>query len=479
MPLRFIGRHSQLNALQDFYASRTGHLATVRGRRRVGKSTLLLQSLEAGRSAYHQAAQMAPDANFQRFHDDMVEALSAQLTAGTASDIAQAKNWRSLLLALGQAATELQRLTVIIDEFPYLSRSDITLESVLQEALGRIESLGQPLKLVLCGSSISQMEALLQHSSPLYGRSDLNLVLHPLDYLESAEFAPNWTPEQQVHARTVFGGMPRYLNLLEDALSVGENYERLVLNPDGPLHEETTRLLGAELSEPRVYASVLQAISRGNTRAGEIISASGIHPSSLPKYLERLEELALVRRERSANATPAARHLRYGLADPFIASWFRYALPNLSALKIRGATSTWARLIAPTIDSDPHAAPGMFEHISRHWTTLHMDDFWTGEHGEVGRIMQGSGDPAGEIDVASRLGRGQQSSWLLGECKWTAQQQDGSALRQLQQNAGKLLNQERVQQYLLFSRAGFTTPFREQPPASTRLVDLAELYARP
>lgn len=108
-----------------------------------------------------------------------------------------------------------------------------------------------------------------------------------------------------------------------------------------------------------------------------------------------------------------------------------------------------------------------------------MDDFWPGEHGEVGRIMQGSGDPAGEIDVACLLGRGQQASWLLGECKWKTQPQDGSVLHQLQQNAAKLLEKERVHQWLLFSRAGFTAPFRGQRPASTRLVDLAELYARP
>lgn len=476
MPTRFIGRHRQLGALRAFYTSDRTHLATVRGRRRVGKSTLLLHSLETGKSAYHQAAQLTPESNYARFRADMTETLSPILQSGTINDILHAQNWRSMILALGQAATELGRLSVVIDEFPYLSRSDPTLESVLQEVLGRIEVLDQPLKLILCGSSISQMDALLEHSSPLHGRSDLNLVLHPLDYLEGAQFTPTWTPEQLVQARTVFGGMPRYLNQLQEHLSLGENYEQLVLNPDGPLHEETNRLLSAELSEPRVYASILLAISRGNTKAGEIINAAGIHTSSLQKYLGRLEELGLVRPMRSANATPATRHLRYTLADPFIASWYRYALPHLSALKVRGGEGAWDRLVAPGLSEDRHAAPATFEDICRHWTTLRMNEFWDGDHEEVGQILQGSGDQDAEIDVACRLGQGQQISWLLGECKWTNKPQGARALHQLQDNARKLLGRTAVRQWLMFSKNGFRDEFKNAAPDQTRMVDLLEVY---
>ncbi|WP_161884154.1 ATP-binding protein [Deinococcus alpinitundrae] len=479
MPIRFIGRQRQLGALHTFYASERTHLATVRGRRRVGKSTLLLHSLEAGRSAYHQAAQLTPESNYARFHDDMAGTLTPILQPGTASDILHAQNWRSMILALGQAATELGRLSVVIDEFPYLSRSDPSLESVLQEVLGRIEVLDQPLKLILCGSSISQMEALLEHSSPLHGRSELNLVLQPLDHLESAQFTPAWSPEHLVQARTVFGGMPRYLSQLQEDLSIGENYERLVLNPDGPLHEETNRLLSAELSEPRIYASILMAISRGNTKAGEIISAAGIHASSLQKYLGRLEELGLVRSMRSANATPATRNLRYTLADPFIASWYRYALPHLSALKIRGGEGAWERLVAPGINEDKNAAPETFENICRYWTTLYMNEFWDGEHSEVGQILQGSGDQDAEIDVACRLGHGQQLSWLLGECKWTTQPQGTRTLHQLHTNARKLLGSTPVRQWLVFSKNGFREEFKNAAPEQTRLIDLMELYRMP
>lgn len=475
MPPRFVGRDRQLAALQTFYNASDTHLATLRGRRRVGKSRLLLHSLEPGRSAYHQAAQLTPDSNFGRFREDMHAALHALLPDELASDLTHATTWRPLLLSLAQAAQHLGRLSIVIDEFPYLTRSDPTLESVLQEVLGRIETLGQPLKLVLCGSSISQMEALLEHSSPLFGRSDLNLTLHPMDYLESAAFTPAWSPTELLHARTVFGGMPRYLSLLDDRSGVGDNYERLVLDPDGALHEETTRLLNAELSEPRVYASILMAVSQGRTKAGEIITAAGLPPSSLQKYLERLEELGLVQRRRSVNATPAAKNLRYRLADPFIASWHRYALPHLSALRVRGSQGAWARFVAPTIDLDPAAAPATFEDVSRAWVARHMDEFWTGEHGEIGTLIQGSGQQAAELDVACALGRGQQRRWLLGECKWQEQPVDHWALRQLQDNAARHLGAAEVERWLLFSRAGFHASLTAAP--HLRLVTLDELYA--
>ena len=260
---RFIGRQRQLRALQVFYQAPDRHLATIRGRRRVGKSRLLLHSLEQGKSAYHQAAQLTPEANFARFREDMCSALQPLLPANLVADLTHAADWRSLILTLGQAAEQLGRLTVTIDEFPYLSKSDPSLESVLQEALGRIETAGNPLKLVLCGSSISQMEALLEHSSPLFGRSDLNLVLQPLDYLESAEFTPAWSPVELVHARTVFGGMPRYLNLLDDQLSVAENYERPAARGSCPTAEcGTQRTQNLRLHHDGHFAGQNQ--SRGN-----------------------------------------------------------------------------------------------------------------------------------------------------------------------------------------------------------------------
>lgn len=476
MPRRFIGRHTQLAALQRFYRSPEGHLATVRGRRRVGKSTLLLRSLEAGKSAYHQAAELTPEANYQRFREDILEALRPLLTPGTASDLEHAASWRAMILALGHAATELGRLTVVIDEFPYLTRSDATLESVVQEALGRIETLEQPLKLVLCGSAISQMEALLQHSSPLHGRSELNLNLPPLDYRESALFTPAWSPEDLVRTRTLFGGMPRYLAALDDTRSLAENYEQLVLAPDGPLHGEIDQLLKAELTEPRVYASIMMAMSRGRTRAGEITDTAGVKPTSFPKYVERLEELGLTRRLRSVNAAPAARNVRYQLADPFVSSWYRYVLPNLSSLRARGGDGGWQRIVAPTLDTDPSAAPGTFEDICRHWTALHVAAIWDGELGEVGQILQGRGQPDAEINVACPIGRGQQASWVLGECKWQTRPQGASSLRQLQDNAEALLGAVPVHRWLVFSRTGFSPVFAASPGEGVDLIDLPTLY---
>lgn len=69
---------------------------------------------------------------------------------------------------------------------------------------------------------------------------------------------------------------------------------------------------------------------------------------------------------------------------------------------------------------------------------LHVAAIWDGELGEVGQILQGSGQPDAEIDVTCPLGRGQQASWVLGECNWQTRPQGASSLRQLQSNAEAL-----------------------------------------
>ncbi|OLV16684.1 archaeal ATPase, fused to C-terminal DUF234 domain [Deinococcus marmoris] len=427
---------------------------------------------------YHQAAQLTPEMNFRRFQNDMLETLTPLVQASTASEIQRAQNWYTLTLALGPAASEIGSLVVVLDDYPFLSRSDPTLETVLYDALERVKALDQPLTLVLCGSANSHTETLFQDGSPLHGSSNLNLELLPFNYLEGAEFTPAWMPEQLVHVCTLFGGKPRYLAMLQDQVSVGENYERLVLDPNGPLHNEPTRILGADLYEPRVYASLLSAISNGSARASQAIAASGIPASNYQKYISRLEELDLVGRALSADAAPGTRNLRYRVTDPFIVSWNRYVLPHLSELRAHGGQGAWQKIVAPVLDRDLNAAPAMFEDICRQWTAQHMEEFWKGEFGEVGQIFQGSGAPNAEIDVACRLGSGAQTSWLLGECKWNENAQGGDVLRRLQDSAQKVIGPVPVQQWLLFNRGGFRPDLTTQVPERTRLVSLPELYGR-
>ena len=100
---------------------------------------------------------------------------------------------------------------VVIDEFPYLIRSDPSLPSLMQRALDDQAwgSQQRGTRFLLCGSAMSVMGGLLAGNAPLRGRSALELVVAPFDYRTAARF---WgiesDPSLAVLVHSIVGGLP-------------------------------------------------------------------------------------------------------------------------------------------------------------------------------------------------------------------------------------------------------------------------------
>ncbi|MEI3190778.1 MAG: hypothetical protein V8S36_00550 [Lachnospiraceae bacterium] len=61
------------------------------------------------------------------------------------------------------------------------------------------------MKLIVCGSYVDTMKALLEKQNPLYGRIDLTLNLKPMDYYESALFYSEFSDEDKEIIQCVWG----------------------------------------------------------------------------------------------------------------------------------------------------------------------------------------------------------------------------------------------------------------------------------
>ena len=55
------------------------------------------------------------------------------------------------------------------------------------------------------------------YKSPLYGRITGNMEVKPFDYLESAEFFPNYSKTEKAIAYGILGGVPSCLLYTSDA----------------------------------------------------------------------------------------------------------------------------------------------------------------------------------------------------------------------------------------------------------------------
>jgi AAA+ ATPase superfamily predicted ATPase len=462
----FIGREQELGALRREMDRSRASLIVVLGRRRVGKSTLLLEATRERQTIYYQATRVAPSMNLSLFKTEVARVLGADPLLDSLAD------WQGVLAYLEGAANErAPGLVIVLDEFPYLCDGDPALPSVLQKFWDGIRTRRTPLNLVLCGSKISFMDELLAEKNPLHGRQTLKLDLGPLPYRDAARFFPGWSLEDRLYAYAIFGGIPYYLNLANPGASLEENVLDLVLAKGAPLSDEPNNLLQAELRDVTRYATILRAVAEGCTTSGEIIGRVREIPdaSALAPYVQRLSELRLLRIVRSLDATERERDRRYYLDDPFLAFWFRFYLPNSSSLAAGHGEQVYALAIAPRLDD---YMGDLFEWICRDHARLYLQEHLPTPAQVVGQLWAASYD----IDVAGTLLDG---TALYGECKWWKDPVGENvldALLERSRTTGFGRDADR-RAYLMYSRAGFTAGTRARAKAdpSIHLFTPAEL----
>lgn len=470
--MAFIGRQIELGVLADEYASPVPALIVVYGRRRVGKSRLIQESAKGRPSVYFQATKVEPSANLAQFQAEVAQSLGADPRVEGISD------WSGTLRFLARhAAEKAPGLIVIIDEFPYLVDGDRALPSVLQKFWDSGVAEAGALKLVLCGSAIAQMESLQAESNPLYGRKTRSLDVAPLPLRDAANFFPDWSDVDKVTAYAIFGGIPHYLRAVDPDVALRDNVLRLLFTPSGRFVEEPTNILQSEVGRVRRYSSIISAIAHGlntgsaiSNRIPETKATSGVSP-----YLETLTGLRILRRENSMDATPRERDSRYVVADPMMAFWHRFVLPNASAVARDAGIEVMRRQVSPKLSEYMGSA---FEEICREHARSHLQELTGVPAQEIGQEW---GHANFDLDVA---GFDLDGRAVFGECKWTNAAIDRTILDKLRRraDAARFPRGATGRVFLLYGRSGFTDDVQTQAEAdpTLHLVDLGDLLrARP
>jgi AAA+ ATPase superfamily predicted ATPase len=437
----FVDRTEELSRLHGLYTSDVAELAVIYGRRRLGKTALVKQSLrDRDDAVVYQAKQKTKALQLGQFID---------AAANVFPGVTQIReDWEAVLGYLAD-----QDAIVVLDEFPYLVEGDESLPSVLQ-AMFDHELDDAAGTFVLVGSSISMMEdAALLGDSPLYGRSSLKLDIQQLPFDAAMEFfADSYTADDQVLTWGVFGGVPYYLEDVSPDASVGDNIQRTILSRHGSLHDEPDYVLRMELSQPTRYFSILEAIAGGSTSRNEIAGTTGIEYNQLSKYLTRLERLRLIdqavpiteRKERSKRS-------QYRFRDNFFRFWFRFVYGTGDRYEQFG-DDAYEALIEPEM-ADFVSRP--FEDLCctalrtlyPEYLITDVGQWWYGDH---------------EVDV---VGLTDEGTLIAGECKFQTAPVGYDVVSTLQTHTDELrwnpANGDRAEEYALFSRSGFTQSVRE------------------
>lgn len=310
----FIGREEELTYLNKAYSSSKKQLILVYGRRRLGKTTLIKKSLENQNGIYYLMTNDTANTNLQSFKEILSETLQEPII----NDI-EANSWESFFKKILRFIPN--NYIIILDEIPYLFSKSQSIISEFQKIYDEYCS-EKHIKLVLCGSSISIMDEISSHSSPLYGRRTGKIHLQPFSIKETNKFLKLNTIEDTFKYHLIFSGVPYYLEQIDTQRSFSQNIEDLFFSKTTIFDDEVQFLLKEEFREIRNYLSILRAIAKGKNTYSLISQSIDIKESSLSSYLISLENLRLISQKKSFFDKENSKKTRYEIEDNFICIWF-------------------------------------------------------------------------------------------------------------------------------------------------------------
>lgn len=323
-----IGRMKEMNQIEAMYSSDRFEFVVMYGRRRIGKTTILQEFSKRHKTIFFSAQEKNDALNLQDFSRLIQEYFDGSFIANFA-------NWEDALNYIGRKVQD-HRTVLIIDEFPFLAETNPSIKSILQHRIDH-DWKERNIFLILCGSSVSFMlNDVMGYKSPLYGRSTGSMEVLPFDYLESAEFFPDYSEEDKIIAYGILGGVPRYLNAFDSKRSLRENIISEILTEGAFLNDEPQTLLRMELREPAVYNSILEAVANGCNRVVEIADRIHEEKSKCSKYILTLQALRLLEKHVPCGEPESSKKGIYVITDNFYRFWYRYVFSNKSYYEMLG-----------------------------------------------------------------------------------------------------------------------------------------------
>lgn len=229
--MQFIDRSDELAFLERKHASGEAELLIIYGRRRVGKTELVLHFSKDLPKLYFlgrlesraDTIKRLNDLLIAQFHDN--ELLRSPV-----------HGWEGFLEYLGRKSQN--RLVVILDEFPFIVAKFPEVPSLIQDKWD-LSLKNTCIMLVLTGSSVGMMERhALDKRSPLFGRRTGQWNVQPMPVSCLGEFFPRYSPRDLVQTFSILDTIPAYLAKFSPELDVRQNIVSKVLSKGEYLYEE-------------------------------------------------------------------------------------------------------------------------------------------------------------------------------------------------------------------------------------------------
>jgi len=333
----FVGRTRELEQLGSLLKQRNSSLVVCRGRRRIGKSTLVE---EFGKKAPHfhefQGLPPRPGMTNTAQLDNFSAAMAAQF------DLPRLKleSWTDAFALLANQ-TRTGPTIILLDEISWMAGKDPDFAGQLKIAWDTKFKKNDRLVLVLCGSVSSWIDRNILRNAGFVGRVSLNIKLEELPIALCSAFwgkrADRVSPFDKFRLLSVTGGVPRYLEEIDPSDSAANNIRAMCFDPTGLLFGEFELIFEDTFSRRAAhYRRIVEALVAGPKPFLKICEALGVDPSGVTsEYLGDLELSGFIARDYvfSTNTGKKGRLSRYRLRDNYVRFYVKYVAPHVDAIE--------------------------------------------------------------------------------------------------------------------------------------------------
>lgn len=332
-----IGREKEIGELNRLYSSSIPQFVAVYGRRRVGKTFLVDQTLKDHITFRHAGLSPVDYLQKKNFMKEQLKSFYFSLIRHGMKKSHCPTSWLEAFFMLEmhlQSIDDGSRQVVFLDELPWMDTPRSGFVTALESFWNGWGCHRDNFMLVVCGSATSWiMDNLVNNHGGLYGRLTCEMKLLPFTLRECEQFFQRNRVKLSrydiVQSYMALGGIPYYLGHFESGKSLAQNIDNLFFADGAKLSDEFDRLFASVFSRPDDMKKIVKLLSTRHAGYTMEDIASKTELSSGGNLSNSLK--ALMASDFVMRYVPfghSKRDVHYKLIDPFCIFYLRYVPDN-------------------------------------------------------------------------------------------------------------------------------------------------------
>lgn len=294
-----IGRTEELHVLREAMESDQSEFVVLYGRRRVGKTFLVVEAFNGSFAFQHAGLE---NASKRESLESFREALRRQ-------GHRKCPRLVSWIRAFSELETFLESLphgrkVVFLDELPWYDTPKSGFLPAFESFWNAWACLRRDVLLVVCGSATSWIvDKVLRSRGGLHNRATRQIPVAPFTLRECEEYARYkrlpFDRRQIAECYMALGGVAYYWSLLREGTSAAQNFDRLFFGEADEMRNEYGRLFSSLFKRPSRHLEIVETLARrksGMTRTELVDGLPGGSGGEVTKCLDELCDCGFLRR---------------------------------------------------------------------------------------------------------------------------------------------------------------------------------------